>query len=123
MKDVEIETIDPSQQYETKTQQNEYKCIHEDQIQQHTQDLTKLKTRIDYKHEQIDEIKNEMKEINTKIDKLSNNLNKYLLQSITDDKDIDKRVTSLESTVQVLKYITTLLFGSGVIWIILNIIK
>ena len=52
------------------------------------------------------------------VDRFDNTIISY--QSLQDDKDIDKRVTALESTVSVLKWITTLLFGSGIIWLILN---
>ena len=44
-------------------------------------------------------------------------------QSLKDDKDIDKRLTSVETTVRVLKWIVTLLFGSGVMWVILSFVR
>lgn len=98
-------------------------CLHEDQIQKQSRKITELETRADYKEQMIRDLKKNMEDMNTKMDKLSEDVNDFLLKSVNDDKDIDKRVTSLESTVNTLKYITTLLFGSGIIWIIMNLIR
>ena len=100
-----------------------YICIHEDEFQKHSRKIAELETRADYKEEMIREMKQQMKELNDKMDKLSEDVNKAIKESIKDDSDIDKRVTSLETTVRVLKWIVGLLFGSGLIWVIINFTK
>lgn len=105
------------------TDAKEYTCIHEEEFQSHSRKITELETRADYKEEMIREMKQEMKDLNTKMDKLSKDVNNAIQKSITGDNDIDKRVTSLETTVRVLKWIVGLLFGSGVIWIILTYVR
>ena len=83
-----------------------YECHHEELLNSHSLKLTELEKEEQFKKEKIDK-----------------KLDKIIQRSEEKDTDIDKRVTSLETTVKVLKYITGLLFGSGVIWIIFNLIK
>lgn len=96
---------------------------HEAQIQENSRRIVGLETKANYKEQSILELKKDMKDLTDKMDKLSEDVNNFLLKSVNDDKDIDKRVTSLESTVSVLKWITTLLFGSGLIWVIFNFFR
>ena len=49
----------------------EYTCIHEDEFQSHSRKITELETRADYKEEMIREMKQEMKDLNDKMDKLT----------------------------------------------------
>ena len=100
----------------------EYDCIHEKLIQSHSTDIQSLKTRADYKDKRIDDLSNKMDKMEKKIDKINENVNTIMLKSVQGDSDIDKRVTSLETTVRVLQWITTLLFGSGIIWVIYSFI-
>ena len=99
-----------------------HECIHEEQIQGISRKTAELETRANYKDERINQIISDQKRMEEKIDNIAEAVNQLQLQSLKDDKDIDKRVTSLENTVQVLKWIITLLFGSGIIWIIINYI-
>ena len=94
----------------------EYDCVHEELLNNHSLKLTELEKEVEFKREKIDQLQKSMEKIDKKLDKI-------IQRSEEKDSDIDKRVTSLESTVKVLKWITTLLFGSGVIWIIFNLIK
>ena len=57
-----------------------------------------------------------------KIDQLAEAVQELNMKSVQDDNDIDKRVTSLETTVNVLKWVVTLLFGSGIIFVISSFI-
>ena len=75
-----------------------YQCIHEELIQNHSLEITEMKSELNYKKEKIDEIKKSMKEINEKLDQL-------ILQSERSDFDIDTRVTQLETTQKTLKWI------------------
>ena len=97
-------------------------CIHEDEFQTHSRKIAELETKAAYKEEMIKDLKKDMKELNDKMDKLSEDVNNAIQKSIIGDNDIDKRVTSLETTVRVLKWIVGLLFGSGIIITIYSII-
>ena len=97
----------------------EYDCVHEKLIQSHSTDIQSLKTRADYKDKRIDELYDKM---GNKIDTINENVNTIMMKSVQGDSEIDKRVTSLETTVNVLKWVTTLLFGSGIIWVIYSFI-
>jgi peptidoglycan hydrolase CwlO-like protein len=100
----------------------EYDCIHETLIQSHSTDIESLKTRADYKDKRIDELYDKMEKMENKIDTINENVNTIMMKSVQGDSEIDKRVTSLETTVNVLKWVTTLLFGSGLIWVIYSFI-
>ena len=97
-------------------------CLHEELIQDHSLKINDLSNRADYKDARLDEVDNRLMRMEDKIDQLTESVNQLHLESIQDDKDIDKRVTSLETTVNVLKWVVTLLFGSGVIWLFYNFI-
>ena len=100
----------------------EYDCIHESLIQSHSTDIESLKTRADYKDKRIDELYDKMEKMENKIDTINENVNTIMMKSVQGDSEIDKRVTSLETTVRVLQWVTTLLFGSGIIWVIYSFI-
>lgn len=98
---------------------NETPCIvHEEQIQNLSRKTAELETRADFKEKRIEDLQHDLKDMDKKIDEINKNVNDLLLKSVNDDKEIDKRVTSLENTVQVLKWIVTLLFGSGILWVL-----
>ena len=98
-------------------------CIHEEQLQEQSQKVAQLEARANYKDKRIEQIISDQKRMEDKIDNISEAVKQLQLQSIQDDKDIDKRVTSLETTVNVLKWIVTLAFGSGIVWILLNFVR
>lgn len=97
-------------------------CFHEDIFQEHARKIEALETKATYKEEMIKELKQDMKELNDKMDKLSDDVNEAIRKSITGDNEIDRRVTSLETTVKVLKWLTGLLFGSGVLFAVYSFI-
>lgn len=97
-------------------------CFHEDIFQEHARKIEALETKSGYKEEMIKELKQDMKELNDKMDKLSDDVNEAIRKSITGDNEIDRRVTSLETTVKVLKWLTGLLFGSGLLFAVYSFI-
>lgn len=101
----------------------QHECIHEDQLQGQSRKIAELETRADYKDERITQILEDQKRMEDKIDKIAEAVNNLQLQSLRDDRDIDKRVTTLETTVRVIKYIIGLVFGSGLIWVLFNFIR
>ena len=72
-------------------------CCHEELIQEHSIKIKELDTRADYKEQAIMELKDELKEMNVKIDSINNNVNKLILNSETSDTQIQKRVETIET--------------------------
>ena len=77
----------------------EHKCIHEKEIQDYGIQITELKTRSDYKEKSIMEIKDELKNINTKIDSINDNVNQLILQSTKDDDSLELELTQLKTQI------------------------
>lgn len=101
----------------------EYVCIEKQQLAEHQTEITSLKARADYKELRIEELNDKIEKIDTKLDTISESMNQLILKSVTDDNELNQRVTSLENTVQVLKWGVTLVFGSGVLWIVLTFMR
>ena len=95
---------------------------HEKQIQENTRQIAALETRAEYKEKRIDELYDKIEKMETKLDKINENVDKIVQSSIKSDNELELRLTKLETTVRVLKWITTLLFGSGLIWVIYSFI-
>ena len=93
-----------------------YDCHHEDLLNLHSLKLAELEKEVEFKREKIEQIQNGMEKIDKKLDKI-------IQRSEEKDTDIDKRLTSVETTVKVLKWVTSILFGSGIIFVILSIAK
>jgi len=97
-----------------------YVCVESEKLSNHSRKIAELETRANYKDKRIDELYSKMEDIDSKLDKIADNVHFLQIQSVQDDNDIDKRVTSLENTVSVIKYLITLVFGSGILWIVLS---
>jgi len=96
--------------------------LHETQIQENSKKISALETRAEYKEKRIDELYDKIEKMENKIDNINENVNKIVQSSIESDNKLEQRLTKLETTVRVLKWITTLLFGSGLIWVIYSFI-
>lgn len=86
--------------------EQDYRCTKESQITQNEIDIVELKARADFKDMRIDELKDGMKKLNEKLDKINESLNDLTRKSEKDDFDIDSRVTKLENTQMVLKWVS-----------------
>lgn len=84
----------------------EYVCIHEDKFQEAETKLTYLESRMEFKEEKIDQIIMDFKNMDKKLDKITDNIHQLQLDSARDDFNIDNRVTQLETTVRVLKWVS-----------------
>ena len=83
---------------ESKEPLPQYVCIHEKQVNQHEVDIAELKTRVEYKHQIIEDMKNSIDKLDAKLDKINDSLGELKLQSERDDFDINNRVTKLETS-------------------------
>lgn len=84
-------------------------CIHEDKFQEAETKLTYLESRMEFKEEKIDQIIMDFKNMDKKLDKITDNIHQLQLDSARDDFNIDNRVTQLETTVRVLKWVSVFL--------------
>ena len=78
-----------------------YECLHEELLQDHSLQLKELETEVGFKKEKIDKLQQSVEKIDEKLDNL-------IRQSERDDFSIDKRVTSLENTIKVLKWVVAI---------------
>ena len=108
-----------------------HNCVHEDKWGHTEAQLEKLETKHNYNQDLIRQMMEDSrrfeekldKKLNTtdkKLDNISQELHNFKLESTKDDGSIDNRVTALENTVKVIKWLIGLLFGSGIIWIIIT---
>lgn len=78
----------------------EYTCIHEEQIQEHSVQLKELETRSNYKRLRMDEINNKMDKMEEKLDMLNDNVNKLILQSSQQDNQLEIRLAKIETDME-----------------------
>ena len=88
---------------------NEHVCIHEDKLQEAETKFAHLESRMDFKEEKIDQLVLDFKKMDEKLDKINENIYQLQLESAKDDFNIDNRVTQLETTVRVLKWVSVFL--------------
>ena len=79
------------------TPKKDYVCIHEDQLQEHSVQLKELETRADFKDKRIDELYEKIDKMEGKLDTLNDNVNKLILQSTKDDKNLELRLAKIET--------------------------
>ena len=87
----------------------EYICIHEDKFQETETEVAHLESRMEFKEEKIDQLVTDFKKMDEKLDKITENIHQLQLESAKDDFNIDNRVTQLETTVRVLKWVSVFL--------------
>lgn len=79
----------------------QHDCIHEELINSHSLQITELETKSKYKEQSIMEIKEQLKELNTKIDALSVDVSKVINKSEKGDTELKNRVKSLEDKINI----------------------
>ena len=80
---------------------NETPCNeHEQQIQKNSRQIAELQTRADYKDLRINELIENNKRIEAKLDNLADTMNNVVVNSIKDDNDLKNRVVQLETQYQ-----------------------
>ena len=87
----------------------EYICIHEEKFQEAETKLSHLESSMEFKEEKIDQLVMDFKKMDEKLDKITENIHQLQLDSAKDDLNIDNRVTQLETTVRVLKWVSVFL--------------
>ena len=108
-------------------------CLHDDLLQNHSLQIKELEARADFKDQRLTSMENDMKDVKKELENINESIIKnqketieliknMQLESNQEDYNIDKRVTSLETTVKVLKWVSGVLIALIPILIALNII-
>ena len=80
---------------------NETPCIaHEEQIQENSKKIAELEAKNGFKAQRINDLIEDNRRIEAKIDNLTDTVNKVMLNSIKDDNNLNQRVTTLETTIK-----------------------
>ena len=75
-------------------------CLEKDQLQEHSKELAELEAKSAYKEQRINELIENNKRIESKIDNLTETVNAMMVASIKDDNDLKTRVTALETKIE-----------------------
>lgn len=77
-------------------------CLHEEQINGQSRTIERLIAELDYKKEKLDEIKENNRRMEEKIDKMNESLNGFINTSDSKDTKLDLRLTKIETKQEVL---------------------
>ena len=96
----------------------EHICPHEKEFQNYGKKIAELEAHVNYKEKRIDELIEDQKKMDSKMDKIDDKIDTIMMKSIQGDNDVNQRVTSLETTVKVLKWVIGLAGVTGIVWAI-----
>lgn len=75
-------------------------CFHEELIQDQSRRLERIEAELSYKKEKLDELKEDNRRMETKIDEIKDCMNKVVLKSKTGDDDIQNQITALKTKIE-----------------------
>lgn len=84
----------------------DYECIHEEQIQTQSRKIERLEARSDFKEQRIDELNTKMDNLNSKFDTVIQGFNDLKMQSTNDDKELELRLKTIETELELQKKVT-----------------
>lgn len=79
--------------------EQDYICIEKDQLQEQSKKIAELEAHSKFKEERITELIADNKRIESKIDNLTETVNKVMLNSIQDDNNLKQKVITLETKI------------------------
>lgn len=71
-------------------------CLHEEQILGQSRAIERLEVELNYKKEKLDDLKEDNRRMEEKIDEIKECVNELILKSKTDDDKIEKKFTAIE---------------------------
>ena len=80
-----------------------HECLHEEQILNQSKTIERLDAELSYKKERLDDLKEDNRRMETKIDDIKDCMNKLMLKSKTDDDQLQNRLTAIETEQKVIK--------------------
>ena len=78
-----------------------HECIHEDQIQGQGRAIERLDAELAYKKERLDDLKEDNRRMEKKLDDLSNDISKFISQSDSKDYALNERLIKIETRQEV----------------------
>ena len=79
----------------------QHNCLHEEQLIGQSRAIERLNAEMDYKRERLDDLKEDNRRMESKIDKLGDNFNnkfdEFIKTSNEKDDKLDKRLTKIET--------------------------
>lgn len=142
---IQLENTTPSK-LEMLPMNAETPCIaHEEQIQELSRKTAELEAKNGFKAQRINELIEDNRRIESKIDKLTENVNNIVVNSIKDDKDLKEDITKLKTKIEAQEknfekfeekqkqqrdddraktnqYLTVIGIGLGVLYFVLNFV-
>lgn len=76
---------------------NEHTCLHEEQIMGQSRTIERLGAEMKYKRERLDDLKQDNRRMEKKIDEISINLNKIIQKSDSKDSALNERLVRIET--------------------------
>ena len=81
----------------------EHNCPHEEQIQTHSRIIERLDAELGYKKQRLDDLKEDNRRMEEKIDDIKECMDKIVLKSQTDDNKLETRLVAIETEQKVMK--------------------
>lgn len=75
-------------------------CLKEEQLSNQSRKIAELEAKAEFKDKRIDDILEDNKRMEDKIDKLTDTVNQIMLKSVTGDNTLNTRLKSLEEAVK-----------------------
>lgn len=79
----------------------EYKCIREEQIQGQSRAIERLDAELSYKKERLDDLKEDNRRMERKLDNLSKDISDFISESDSKDSALNERLIKIETRQEV----------------------
>lgn len=80
---------------------SDHVCIHEEQLQGQSRTIERLDAELTYKKERLDDLKEDNRRMEKKLDELSSDISEFISQSDTKDYALNERIIKIETRQQV----------------------
>ena len=80
-----------------------YKCIHEELLQNHSLKITGIEKELNYKKEKLDDLKEQNEKMQDTLEEIRKDINKIMLKSKDGDTELNQRIIKLENENQTLQ--------------------
>jgi hypothetical protein len=81
-------------------------CLHEEEIINQSRIIERMSAELSYKKERLDDLKEDNKRMETKIDDIKECMDKIVIKSQSDDNKLEKRLVAIETEQKVSKEAT-----------------
>ena len=74
-------------------------CIRSEIIQQHGLEIAELEKEVQFKREKINLLQTQFEDMDKKLDKMNDNINKLIQASMKSDANLEKRLVAMETKI------------------------